>query len=73
MGEKLSRDPEFLKMLLEVSQQIAYAGPISSMFPQFLKSTAVKYLTRLDKTTSFVSQKLHARADAEAGQPHEDV
>jgi len=73
VGEKLFRDPEFLKALVDVSQQIAIAGPVSALFPKFLKSMAVKYLTRLEKSTTYISEKLHARADEEDGQPHEDV
>lgn len=73
VGEKLSQDPELLKLMTDVAQQIAAAGIVASLFPKFLKSTAVKYLTRFNETTSHISQKLLARADAETGQPHEDV
>jgi len=73
VGEKLSQDPEFLKLAADVAQQIAIASIVASLFPKFLKSTAVKYLTRFNEATSHVTQKILAQIDAVAGQPHEDV
>ena len=59
VGEPYCQEPAFLKALDDLTAQWAIASLVASVFPGFLKSYAVRYLTKFEKPRQYVQEKLY--------------